>query len=70
MSFKYAYALDLKNQYTAAEANDNLFHLSEKTTRDTTAVKWITYLTVIYVPGSFISVSCSIRICSFSRSPC
>lgn len=54
---KFAYALDLKNQYTAADTNNHVSQLAEKTTKDTTAVKWITYLTLFYLPGSFVAVS-------------
>ena len=54
---KFAYALDLKNQYTAADINSHVSQLAEKTTKDTTAVKWITYLTLFYLPGSFVAVS-------------
>ena len=61
---QFAYALDLKNQYTAADINDHVSRLTEKTTtlaekttKDTTAVKWITYLTLVYLPGSFVAVS-------------
>lgn len=58
----FAYALDLKNQYTAADINNHVSQLTEKTselaektTHDTTAVKWITYLTLVYLPGSFVA---------------
>ena len=54
---KFAYALDLKNQNTTADTNKNVYTLTEKTTHDTTAVKWITYLTLVYLPGSFVAVS-------------
>lgn len=54
---QFAYALDLKNQYTAADINNHVSQLAEKTTNDTTAVKWITYLTLVYLPGSFVAVS-------------
>ena len=54
---KFAYALDLKNQYTAADISNHVSQLAEKTTNDTTAVKWITYLTLFYLPGSFVAVS-------------
>lgn len=54
---QFAYALDLKNQYTAADINKHVSQLAEKTTNDTTAVKWITYLTLVYLPGSFVAVS-------------
>ena len=54
---QFAYALDLKNQYTAADTNNHVSQLAEKTTKDTTAVKWITYLTLFYLPGSFVAVS-------------
>lgn len=63
-SMQFAYALDLKNQYTAADINKHVSQLTEKTselaektTHDTTAVKWITYLTLVYLPGSFVAVS-------------
>ena len=54
---KFAYALDLKNQYTAADINTHVSQLAEKTTKDTTAVMWITLLTLFYLPGSFVAVS-------------
>ena len=54
---QFAYALGLKNQYTAANTNDHVSKLAEARTRDTAAVKWITYLTLFYLPGSFIAVS-------------
>ena len=54
---KFAYALDLKNQYTAADINNHVSQLAEKTTKDTTAVMWITLLTLLYLPGSFVAVS-------------
>jgi len=31
--------------------------LTEKTTRDADAVKWLTFLTLIYLPASFVAVS-------------
>ncbi|KAK0514786.1 hypothetical protein JMJ35_002165 [Cladonia borealis] len=51
----FAYALDLKNQSTAADTNNHVSQLAETTTRDTAAVKWITYLTLLYLPGSFVA---------------
>ena len=56
-STKLAYALDLKNQYTAADINKHVSQLAEKTTKDTTAVMWITLLSLFYLPGSFVAVS-------------
>ena len=54
---QFAYALDLNNQYTAANTNHHVSKLAEASSRDTAAVKWITYLTLFYLPGSFIAVS-------------
>ena len=50
----------MKNQYTAADTNNHVSRLAETTTRDTAAVKWITYLTLLYLPGSFVAVSSKI----------
>ena len=55
--WKHAYALDLKNQLTTANMDEHVSHLAERSTYDTTAVKWITFLTLIYLPGSFVAVS-------------
>ena len=38
-----------------------MFRLAEATTNDTAAVKWITYLTLLYLPGSFVAVSVDVR---------
>ena len=54
---KFPYALDLKNQYTAADTSRSVYNLSQKMTHDTTTVKWITCLTLVYLPGSFVAVS-------------
>ncbi|KAK3175305.1 hypothetical protein OEA41_002552 [Lepraria neglecta] len=58
----FAYALDLKNQYTAADTNQHVSKLAEDTTHDTAAVKWITYLTLLYLPGSFVAQTMKIMI--------
>ena len=54
---KHAYALDLKNQYIAANTNKHVSQLAEATNHDTTAVKWLTYLSLAYLPASFVAVS-------------
>ena len=33
--------------------------LTEKAARDTDAMRWITFLTLIYLPASFVAVSIS-----------
>ena len=32
-------------------------HLTEKTTHDSATIKWLTFLTLIYLPASFVAVS-------------
>lgn len=64
----FAYALDLKNQYTAANTNDHVSNLAEATTRDTAAVKWITYLTLFYLPGSFIATLYGMNLFAFDQT--
>lgn len=46
----------MKNQNVAAAINDSLLNLTEKTVSDSTTVKWITLLSLIYLPGSFVGV--------------
>ena len=46
----------MKNQNVAAAINDSLLDLTEKTVSDSTTVKWITLLSLIYLPGSFVGV--------------
>lgn len=41
----------------AQEENNRMRVLTEKATRDTDVVKWITFLTLVYLPASFVSVS-------------
>jgi hypothetical protein len=37
--------------------NAMMRELTEKATRDADAVKWLTFLTLIYLPASFVAVS-------------
>ena len=60
MSHQAAYFLELRNQDTAAFINDKMSKIASRTHEDTTSVKWITYLTVIYLPASFVAVSVNI----------
>lgn len=60
---QYAYALDAKNQYTATETNKGveiltgkIAHLAEQSTTDNTVIKWITIVSLFYLPGSFVTV--------------
>ena len=53
----HAYDLDLKNQLTAAKTSEHVAQLAAEATHDTTSVKWITVLTLIYLPGTFVAVS-------------
>ncbi|MCJ1457002.1 hypothetical protein MMC28_007368 [Mycoblastus sanguinarius] len=64
----FAYALDLKNQDTAANTNDHVSKLAEASTRDTAAVKWITYLTLFYLPGSFIATLYGMNLFAFDQA--
>lgn len=52
-----AYFLELRNQETAAATNRAMSELASKTNKDTTSVKWITYVTLIYLPATFVAVS-------------
>lgn len=56
-----AYFLELRNQNTAAKATEHMEELATATRKDTTAMKWITILTVIYLPANFVAVSPSCR---------
>lgn len=65
----YAYALDAKNQYTVTETNKGMevltrktnsltektADLAEKSTMDNTVIKWITLVSLFYLPGSFVT---------------
>ena len=65
-----AYALDAKNQYTVTETNKGLeiltrkinfliekpADLAGKSTMDNTVIKWITIVSLFYLPGSFVTV--------------
>ena len=57
--------LDCNYQSTAANINDNVLNLTRATARDAAAVKILTYLTLFYLPGSFIAVRASCCIVSF-----
>ncbi|KAG8530304.1 uncharacterized protein KY384_004806 [Bacidia gigantensis] len=64
----HAYALDLKNQFTAADINQQVENIAEDTKRDTTSVKWITYLTLIYLPWSFTATLYGMNVFWFNQS--
>lgn len=51
------HALDLHNQETAARINDRISRFTEETNDHSASVKWITLLTLLYLPASFVSVS-------------
>ncbi|KAF6227906.1 hypothetical protein HO133_007634 [Letharia lupina] len=65
-----AYALDAKNQYTVTETNKGMeivtrktnfltektAEFAEKSTMDNTVIKWITIVSLFYLPGSFVTV--------------
>ncbi|KAL9044575.1 MAG: hypothetical protein Q9214_002296 [Letrouitia sp. 1 TL-2023] len=63
-----AYFLDLKNQETAVEMNRAMSELTSKTNKDTTSVKWITYLTVIYLPASFVATLYGMNLFEFDEN--
>ena len=52
-----SYWLDLQNQDSAGEVNNHLLSLQKVTVDDSATVKGITFLSMIYLPGSFVAVS-------------
>ena len=49
--------MELKNQQELAKINGNLLSLQRENVDDNETVKVITFLTLIYLPGSFVAVS-------------
>ncbi|KAL9607553.1 MAG: hypothetical protein Q9167_007546 [Letrouitia subvulpina] len=62
-----SYFLDLKNQDTTVQMNKAMSELTSKTNKDTTSVKWITYLTVIYLPASFVATLYGMNLFEFDE---
>ena len=53
-------ALDLKGQATAQVISDNMLNLTKETVDDSTSVRIVTFVTLIYLPASFVAVSTGI----------
>jgi len=53
--------LNLKNQDESAELNHHLYNLTRDTVDDSTTVRVITFVTLIYLPASFIAVCVSVN---------
>jgi len=48
--------LDIKNQEIASETNTHILHLTEDTVDDSSTVRVITLVTLVYLPSSFVAV--------------
>ncbi len=54
---KLADGLNLQNQEISAESNGHLVTLTKDTVDDSATVRAVTFVTLIYLPATFISVS-------------
>ena len=50
-------ALGLKGQITAQVISDNMLNLTKETVDDSASVRIVTFVTLVYLPASFVSVS-------------
>lgn len=50
-------ALNLKNQATSVDINNNMLSLTRDTVDDSATVRVVTLVTLIYLPASFVAVS-------------
>ncbi|KAL9103252.1 MAG: hypothetical protein Q9163_001703 [Psora crenata] len=62
-----AYFLELKNQDTAAKMNKTMSELTSKTNKDTTSMKWITILTLVYLPANFVCTLYGMNLFAFNE---
>lgn len=57
---KLAAALNLRGQATALDMNKNIWSLTKDTVDDSATVRVMTVVTLVYLPGSFVSVSTNV----------